>query len=119
MHTQRPREPAHDPQDLERLLVARQHAGDVEGMVALYESDAVIDVGGGELVVGTAAIRALFAGYLAAGRRFEIGWQQPPIRAGDLAMTSTRLPDGVVTVEVARRQRDGTWLWVIDRFSAA
>ncbi|TKD48601.1 MAG: hypothetical protein E5W98_00035 [Mesorhizobium sp.] len=33
--------------------------------------------------------------------------------------TSTRLPDGTVTAEVARRQGDGTWLWVIDRFSVA
>jgi len=36
---------------------------------------------------------------------------------GDLAITSTRLPDGTVTAEVARRQTDGTWRWVIDRFS--
>lgn len=32
-----PDQPSRDPQDLERLLVARQHAGDIEGMVALYE----------------------------------------------------------------------------------
>ena len=31
------REPARDPQDLERLLVTRQRAGDVEGMVVLFE----------------------------------------------------------------------------------
>jgi hypothetical protein len=31
------REPASDPQDLERLLVCRQRAGDVNGIVALYE----------------------------------------------------------------------------------
>ena len=37
----------------------------------------------------------------------------------DLALTSTRLPDGTVTSEVARRQSDGTWLWVIDRYSVA
>jgi hypothetical protein len=36
-------------------------------------------------------------------------------RSGDLALTSTRLADGTVTVEVARRRRDGTWLWVIDQ----
>jgi hypothetical protein len=36
---------------------------------------------------------------------------------GDLALTSTRLVGGGVTVEVARRQPDGTWLWVIDRFN--
>jgi hypothetical protein len=28
-------EPARDPQDLERLLVSRERAGDVDGMVAL------------------------------------------------------------------------------------
>jgi hypothetical protein len=32
---------------------------------------------------------------------------------GDVALTSTRLPNGVVTAEIARRQR--TWLWVIDQ----
>jgi hypothetical protein len=36
-----------------------------------------------------------------------------------LALTSTRLADGTVTGEVARRQADGTWLWVLDRFSMA
>ena len=30
-----------------------------------------------------------------------------------------RLPDGSVTAEGARRQADGTWLWVIDEFSVA
>ncbi|WP_185845848.1 hypothetical protein [Kibdelosporangium aridum] len=34
---------------------------------------------------------------------------------GDLALTSMRLPGGGVTGEVARRQPDGTGLWVIDQ----
>ncbi len=38
------REPANDPQDLERLLVARENAGDVTGMTALFEPDAVVDI---------------------------------------------------------------------------
>jgi hypothetical protein len=75
------REPARDPQDLERLLVIRQHAGDVEGMMALYELQAVVDCGEGRLLRGTDAIRAYFAGVVATGR------------------TSTRLPDGTVTAE--------------------
>ena len=41
------REPARDPQDLERCLVERENAGDVEGMVALFEPDAVVDIGSG------------------------------------------------------------------------
>jgi len=109
----------HDPQDLERVLVARQRAGDVDGMVALYEPNAVLDNGGDQLAVGREAIRKVFAEGVAAGRKFASGNQQPARIAGDLALTSTRLPDGTVTAEVARRQSDGTWLWVIDRFSIA
>jgi len=56
------REPARDPQDLERLLVIRQRAGDVEGMMALYEPQAVVDCGEGRLLRGKEAIRAYFAG---------------------------------------------------------
>ena len=41
------REPARDPQDLERLLIARQWAGDVDGMVALFDPNAVVDTGDG------------------------------------------------------------------------
>jgi ketosteroid isomerase-like protein len=106
-----------DPQDLERLLVSRQRAGDVDGMVALYEADAVLDVGAGQQVRGREAIRAYFTGVVAEGRVFAVGEQRPARISGDLALTSTRLPDGSVTAEVARRQSDGTWLWVIDRFS--
>jgi ketosteroid isomerase-like protein len=113
------REPARDPQDLERLLVSREWAGDVEGMVALYAPDAVIDCGGGRLVRGLDDIRALFAGLVAQGARFAVGVQSPATISGDLALTSTRLPDGRVTAEVGRRQSDGTWLWVIDRFCVA
>ena len=111
--------PARDPQELEQLLVARQRAGDVEGMLALFESDAVIDCGEGRLIRGREAIRAFYVELVATGRKFEMGVQQPALISGDLALTSTRLPDGSVTAEVARRQDDGTWLWVIDRYSIA
>lgn len=104
------REPARDPQDLERLLIDRQWVGDIDGMVALFEPDAVIDSGEAELICGREAIRALFAAFTASGRKFQRGEQRPAAINGDLALTSTRLPDGTVTSEVARRQADGTWL---------
>lgn len=110
------REPVFDPQDLERLLVSRQNTGDVDGMTALFEPDAVIDYDG-RLVRGHEAIRGLHAELVATGRKFTLGEQRPPLICGDLALTSTRLPDGDVTTEVARRQDDGSWLWVIDRYS--
>lgn len=112
------RDPARDPQELERKLVARQWAGDVAGMVALYEPHAVIDCGDGQVLRGPAAIRAYFAETVASGRKFAQGEQRPAVFSGDLALTSTHLPDGTVTAEVARRQADGTWLWVIDKFTA-
>jgi len=111
------RQPARDPQDLEQLLVSRERAGDVDGMTALYEPHAVLDCGDGRLALGREAIRAFYAGLVAIGRKFDFGDQRPALISGDLALTSTRLPDGSVTAEVARRQDDGTWLWVIDQFS--
>jgi hypothetical protein len=54
-------EPSRDPQDLERLLVSRERAGDVEGMVALYEPLAILDADEGRLLQGRDAIRAYFA----------------------------------------------------------
>lgn len=113
------REPARDPQELERLLVSRERAGDVDGMATLYEPHAVLDPGGGRLILCREAIRAFYAGVVATGRKFEFGDQRPAIISEDLALTSTRSPDGSVTAEVARRQGHGTWLWVIDEFSIA
>jgi ketosteroid isomerase-like protein len=116
------REPITDPQELERLLVARENAGDVDGMTTLFAPDAVIDLGGGRVVRGKEAIHAFFTklqvtGLGPEGRRFKLGEQRPALICGDLALTSTRSIDGDITSEVARRQDDGTWLWVIDRWS--
>ena len=113
------RQPARDPQDLERLLIARQHAGDIEGMVDLFEPDAVMDTGEGEPIRGVAAIRAHFEGLETEGRRFTMGIQQPALINGELALTSTRSQNGSVTAEVARRQPDGTWRWAIDQYAIA
>ena len=117
--TTREREPARDPQDLERLLVAHQRAGDIEGMVALFEPDAVIETDDGRIVRGHAEMRAFYREIDAAGRTFVMGQQQDALINGDLAMTSTRSTSGSVTAEVARRQPDGTWLWIIDRYEIA
>ena len=110
-------EPARDPQDLERMLIERQWAADIEGMPALFEPDAVVDSGAGELIRGREAIRALFEKSLATGRKFQRGEQRPALVNGDRALTSTKLPHGSVTSGVARRRSDGTWRRAIDRYS--
>ena len=103
-------------------MVARENAGDVDGMTALFEPDAVIDLSDGRLVRGKEAIHKFFTklqvtGLGPEGRRFKLGEQRPRLICGDLALTSMRSIDGDVTTEVARRQVDGTWLWIIDRYS--
>ncbi len=79
------REPALEPEDLGRLFLERANAGDVEGIVALYEPEAVL-----------------------ASRR------APSRPAPTHCARPTRFSGGA-TAELARRQRDGTWLWVVDQ----
>ena len=55
------------------------------------------------------------ADLLASRPVFTAAGQRPVLRNGDIALASTRLPDGGTTVEVACRQPDGTWLWAIDQ----
>lgn len=118
MSEQTNRAPAHDPQELERLLVSRQNAGDVDGMTALYEPQALLDFGAGQ-VHSRESIHGFFRELVASGQKFEMGEQRTAMICGDLALTSTRCPNGTVTAEVARRQKDGTWLWVIDKFAVS
>jgi ketosteroid isomerase-like protein len=104
-----------EPDDLGRFFVERANAGDVEGLVALYEPEAVLAFPPGTLAVGHEQIRKVYAELLRNRPTFSSAGQQPSIRNGDLALTSTRLPGGGATAEVARRQPDGTWRWVIDQ----
>jgi ketosteroid isomerase-like protein len=107
-------QPATTPNDLGRFFVERANAGDVDGLVALYEPEAVLAFPSGNFAAGHAEIRAVYADLVADAPRFEPGEQQPAMITDDLALTSTRLVGGGVTVEVAHRQPDGTWLWAID-----
>jgi ketosteroid isomerase-like protein len=108
-------EPAARPEDLGRFFVERANAGDVEGLVELYEPDAVLAFPPGNVSTGTQAIRRAFNDLVASGVRLTPGAPQPTLQVGDLALTSTHLDGGDATAEIARRQPDGTWLWVIDQ----
>ncbi|MEN5076151.1 nuclear transport factor 2 family protein [Isoptericola cucumis] len=110
-----PRQPAREPNDLGRFFLERVNAGDLDGLVALYEPDAVLEFPPGIVVVGHEQIRRVYSELLAARPRLEPGVQAPALAHGDLALTSTRLTDGGATAEIARRQADGTWLWAVDQ----
>lgn len=114
-----PPESAHD----EFLRLFR--AGDLEGIVALYEDEAVIVNPDGSSASGKPAIREAMKGFLAVGGQMDLKTRYVA-RNGDLALLSNVWnlratgPDGKPlamtgqTTEVVRRQPDGRWLYVID-----
>lgn len=93
---------------------------DLEGLMALYAPDATLVLMDGSAVTGTAAIREQYAGLLEMHGRMSVR-SRFVIEAGDLAVLSNEWTLTVgddtmsaITAEVARRQTDGGWLYVID-----
>ena len=109
--------PAKEPNDLEQFFVERANAGDVEGLVALYEANATLVCGNGEEVVGADQIRKFFSNYLKNRSQLAPSVQAPALCSGNLALTSSRHSNGDVSAEIARRQPSGNWLWVVDQFA--
>jgi ketosteroid isomerase-like protein len=106
---------ATEPNDLGRYFIERANAGDVDGLVALYEPDAVLAFPPGSLATGHAEIRKVYEQFVAAAPVLSPGSQHPALVSGDLALTAATLTNGDMTVEIARRQPDGTWLWAADQ----
>ncbi|GJE18206.1 ketosteroid isomerase family protein [Methylobacterium marchantiae] len=105
---------AHSPEDLACLFNERANAGDVEGLVALYESGAVL-AAGKVVATGHAEIRGFYTDLLARRSEFPAAEALPSLRNGSIAMTFARLPNGTISVETARLQDNGGWLWIIDQ----
>lgn len=100
-------------------------AGDVDGVMATYASDATVLFQPGIAVNGLQGIRAAFEGAVMSKPAFRFGHHEV-IVSGDIAvhtspwtMTATG-PDGAtmqdrgLSVAVLKRQADGAWLMVID-----
>jgi enoyl-CoA hydratase len=114
-----------DPGALGRLFAERANAGDLEGMLALYEQDATFIGPDGGSASGRNAIRERLEGLLAMNPQITAAGSQV-VMAGEVALMSGRWRmtlgasdgeragfDGAST-EVARRQGDGGWLYLID-----
>jgi ketosteroid isomerase-like protein len=93
---------------------------DLDGLMALYAPDAAMVLPDGSTATGTAAIREQWAGLLSMKGRMTLR-SRYAIEAGELAIlsnewtfTAGELTMGATTAEVARRQPDGSWLYVID-----
>lgn len=119
------------PEDVHIRFTECFTAGDLDGLMALYEPDATLLPGPGVQVTGLAAIRETLAAFLAMSGQFEMPVGKPIVAGGIALLFSdwtlrVNGPDGQPTVlsgqtsDVLRRQPDGNWRIVIDSpFGAA
>lgn len=101
------------------------HAGDIEGVMNSYETEATILFEPGSPVTDAEAIKQMFQGAFTLNPLFEYSGHQVII-TGDIAVhfapwkMSGKTPDGQaieqsgLSVAVLRKQTDGRWLIVID-----
>jgi ketosteroid isomerase-like protein len=116
--------PARSPEEVHLLYADYFSAGNLDGLMSLYEAGAAFVRGDGDVVNGHAEIRATLTNILARKGRMELHARKA-VRAGDLALL---LSDWIIcaensnesggssgrTSDVVRRQQDGSWLIVID-----
>jgi uncharacterized protein (TIGR02246 family) len=117
--------PARSPEELDPLFAEALNTGDLEALVALYEPEATLMPQPGQVVIGRKAIREALGAFIATKPTLTLE-VKTLAQTGDIALTSARWelagtgPDGTPvkmgghSVEVSRRQPDGTWLFVID-----
>ena len=93
---------------------------DIDGLMALYAEDASMVRVDGSIATGLSAIREEWSGLLAMNGQITLR-SRYAIAAGELAVLSNQWTFKVggeqissVTAEVARRQPDGGWLYVVD-----
>ena len=111
---------ATEPAEASTLFERYFADGDLEGLMSLYEEDAVFPTPHG-ISTGHDEIRATLKAYLDSGAKLVFG-ESIVFSVGDLALIHTpwtmRMPDGSApegaTAEVVRRQSDGSWKYIID-----
>jgi uncharacterized protein (TIGR02246 family) len=113
------------PEQVHRVFEDAFNAADIDGLLELYEPDAALIAQPGSIAHGPEQIRAALQGFLALKGRITLETKLV-VTVGDLAYLSNAWslsgtgPDGnpvtlgAATAEVARRQADGTWRYVID-----
>jgi uncharacterized protein (TIGR02246 family) len=119
-----PMKPPVEPQEWPRLFTERLNAGDLDGVVALYEPDARFVAPSGETLVGREQMRRVLAGLIDAKTRMRCQVVKT-VAAGDVAVLYTDFQGTTVeasgktveinqkAIEVLRRQPDGTWRLIV------
>jgi ketosteroid isomerase-like protein len=113
------------PEEMNGAFAEAVNSGDVLRVLALYEPEALLAPRPGERASGPDEIRAALDELLALGGTM-VSRNALCMQVGELALLqgewqlSATSPDGSSlelssrTAEVARRQPDGSWLYVID-----
>jgi uncharacterized protein (TIGR02246 family) len=116
---------ASKPEEIDHLFARALNAGDLDALMALYEPNASLMPSPGKIAVGTAEIREGLAGFLAARPNMTLSPRVVASTEG-LALVTSKWEvtltgaDGQrstmqgQSVEVVRRQPDGTWRFAID-----
>jgi ketosteroid isomerase-like protein len=119
------------PEDLHHLFAQALNASDLDALTALYEGGASLIPEPDQLATGADAVRQALSGLLAMNPTITVATHRV-VRAADIALLysswrlrGTGVEGGAVEMEgrgteIARRQADGRWLFVIgDPFSGA
>ena len=114
-----------EPESIHRNFEAAFNAGDLDGLLALYEPDAVLIVEPGVVIDTMEGISGALQWFLSLGGQITLDTKLTA-QAGDLAYLANRWtltgtdPEGndfemgATTAEVAKRQPDGSWRYIID-----
>ena len=111
------------PEHCDELFTRFANAGDLEGLVALYEPEACLAQPQGPPACGTAAVRESLAGFLATQPELEMKVVRA-LRAGDdlavlysdyrVRAVGQAEPLAGRSMIVVRRRPDGSWRILVD-----
>jgi uncharacterized protein (TIGR02246 family) len=110
--------PATSPEAICRLFQQYMAEGDIDLVLSVYDPEAVFLNQSGEVKKGRQGLRQELAPFAAVKAIFDFNIKRV-IQSGDIALMHTEWkvsspqPMSVYAIEVARRQPDGTWRWLI------
>ena len=110
--------PAKTPEDVCRLFQHAMAMGDLDAVLEVYDPDIVFLNQDGRAVRGREGLRKELSPLAAKKAHFDFTIKQV-VEAGDIALMHTHWtvsgppPMKTYAIEIARRQSDGTWRWLI------
>jgi uncharacterized protein (TIGR02246 family) len=120
-------ETATSPTHLMQLFARRAGSGDLDGLMDLYETDAVFQPQPGVQLKGTDQIRAALSEFMVLNPQITFSGETEVVTVGDIALVAndwkmtgvapdgSAVADGGSSADVVRRHGDGHWLVMIDQ----